>query len=106
MCPENIGFIRALFDCAIEYLRLLKLPSGELLVESRRKTGFIGLIIAMKSALKMYEELVEEKKYLKYIPFYKVSQDHLELFFSAVRAKGGFNNNPKYCAISCDLQKT
>ena len=25
---------------------------------------------------------------------YKLSQDHLELFFSAVRAAGGFNNNP------------
>ena len=25
---------------------------------------------------------------------YKHSQDHIELFFSAVRAKGGFNNNP------------
>ena len=25
---------------------------------------------------------------------YKFSQDHLELFFAAVRAAGGFNNNP------------
>lgn len=24
----------------------------------------------------------------------KLSQDHLELFFSSVRARGGFNNNP------------
>lgn len=25
---------------------------------------------------------------------YKLSQDHLETFFSAVRRRGGFNNNP------------
>ena len=25
---------------------------------------------------------------------YKLSQDHLEMFFSAVRSSGGYNNNP------------
>lgn len=25
---------------------------------------------------------------------YKLSQDHLEIFFSAIRSRGGFNNNP------------
>jgi len=25
---------------------------------------------------------------------YKISQDHLELFFGSVRAMGGYNNNP------------
>ncbi|CAB3242047.1 unnamed protein product [Arctia plantaginis] len=87
MCPQNIGFIRALFESTIEYLKSLKLITGELLVESRRKTGFIGLIIN-------YEHLVEDKQILKFVPLYKISQDHLELFFSAIRARGGFNNNP------------
>lgn len=31
---------------------------------------------------------------LQFLSTYKLSQDHLEIFFSAVRAKGGFNNNP------------
>lgn len=48
----------------------------------------------MNSALTLYNYLVEDSKILKYIPLYKVSQDHIELFFSAVRARGGFNNNP------------
>ncbi|KAJ4922468.1 hypothetical protein JOQ06_019563 [Pogonophryne albipinna] len=30
----------------------------------------------------------------RYLLTYKLSQDHLELFFSAVRARDGFNNNP------------
>jgi hypothetical protein len=32
--------------------------------------------------------------YLKFILSYKFSQDHLEMLFSAIRAKRGFNNNP------------
>ena len=31
---------------------------------------------------------------MKYILTYKFSQDHLELFFGAIRSAGGFNNNP------------
>lgn len=94
MCPQNIGFIRALFEGAIANINSLKLTSGDLLVQSRRKTGFIGLIIDMKSALALYEEMVENTHMLKYVPLYKISQDHLELFFSSIRARGGFNNNP------------
>lgn len=29
-----------------------------------------------------------------YLLMYKLSQDHLKLFFGAVRSAGGFNNNP------------
>ena len=31
---------------------------------------------------------------LKYLLSYKFSQDHIELFFCAVRGRGGWNNNP------------
>jgi len=31
---------------------------------------------------------------MKYLLTYKFSQDHIELFFGAVRSTGGFNNNP------------
>lgn len=50
----------------IDYLTSLKLLIGELLVGLQQKTGFIALIINMKS---------------------------VELYFSAIRARGGFNNN-------------
>ncbi|KAH9636545.1 hypothetical protein HF086_014806 [Spodoptera exigua] len=41
MCPANIGIISALFEGATNYFKSLKLPSGELLINSRRKTGLI-----------------------------------------------------------------
>lgn len=31
---------------------------------------------------------------MTYLLSYKLSQDHLEIFFSAMRSRGGFNNNP------------
>ncbi|KAL4156031.1 hypothetical protein QTP88_000066 [Uroleucon formosanum] len=34
------------------------------------------------------------QEYLSFILTYKFSQDHIEMLFSAIRAKGGFNNNP------------
>lgn len=79
--PENVGFVEALFEGAIGYIYNLKLPSGELAVYSKRKTGFIGLVIDMISDLQLFRHLVQETKILKYLPLYKVSQDHVELYF-------------------------
>lgn len=31
---------------------------------------------------------------IKFLLSYKISQDHLEVYFSAIRSRGGFNNNP------------
>lgn len=43
----------------------------------------------------MYTKYVfGETPLLKYILAYKLSQDHLEMFFGAVRRRGGNNNNP------------
>ena len=38
--------------------------------------------------------MVKRNNYMTYILSYKLSQDHIEMFFSAIRARGGFNNNP------------
>ena len=34
------------------------------------------------------------KANFKYLLIYKISQDHLELLFRAIRAHGGSSNNP------------
>lgn len=62
------------------------------LVMSQRKTGFLGFIICIQSFKFLFNNLVD--KFLKHIPGYKLSQDHIEIFFSNIRAKGGYNNNP------------
>ena len=63
--------------------------------KTRRKTGFLGFLVAINSTKGIFNTLVEaDKAPLKYLLTYKLSQDHLELFFGAVRSAGGFNNNP------------
>ena len=56
---------------------------------TERKTGFIGIVWCMRSFSRMHAQLViPEDGPLKYLLGYKFSQDHLELFFSAIRARG------------------
>lgn len=94
LCEKNIEKISNYIEECINYIASLKFGDGELIINSKRKTGFVGFIISLKSALALYNELIYNKKLLIYLPLYKVSQDHLELFFSSVRSKGGWNNNP------------
>lgn len=42
----------------------------------------------------MYVTYIEKQSCLQFLPVYKLSQDHLETFFGAIRSKGGFNNDP------------
>lgn len=47
----------------------------------------------LKNLLSYYNTL--NKNYnMEYILSYKLSQDHLETFFSSIRSRGGYNNNP------------
>jgi hypothetical protein len=78
------------------YLRGLKLSDNKtLIINSKLKTGFMGIIKAFESTKNLYKRLVEcETPKMKYILTYKFSQDHIELFFSTIRCRGGRNNNP------------
>ena len=57
----------------------------------RRKTG-IGFL-PIESAKCLFADLVTNGR-LKYIVTYKFSQNHLKLYFGAVRSAGDLNNNP------------
>lgn len=80
-----------LFDTE-KYIRGLNLEGTNILT-TNRKVGFLGLLICIQSLKKIYDDNVSTGK-LKFLSFYKFSQDHLEYFFSSIRSKGGFNNNP------------
>lgn len=76
-----------------KYLESIKLNSDLSIYKTNKSTGFLGLYLGLIVAKNLYIDYVETG-YLKYILTYKLSQDHLELFFSAVRARSGNNNNP------------
>ena len=81
-------------DC-YQYIKGLRAADGTLIQFTRRKTAFIGFMTNIRSIQGLFNDHVEkDESPMKYLLTYKFSQDHLELFFGAVRAAGGFNNNP------------
>jgi hypothetical protein len=86
---------KAFLDEAYMYIIGLRDASDNLMYTTRRKTGFIGFLVAIKSIKAIFHNLVGSSNApVNYILTYKFSQDHLELFFCAIRSSGGFNNNP------------
>lgn len=96
---DNFFHIKIFINESIDYLEgiqcLEKSPKTgkRLVIQSERKTGFLGLITCLRAVENLYYELIETKQ-LQFLLSYKFSQDHLEMLFGAIRAKGGFNNNP------------
>jgi hypothetical protein len=88
----NLIFLKESCDKAAEYISNLKDNNNQPILKSNRKTGFLGFIIAMRNIFCLYEEY--NCQGLDYLLTFKLSQDFLETFFCAVRARGGFNNNP------------
>lgn len=79
----------------INYLKQLKLSNNQPIYLSARNTGFIGFYTAVISTLAIFDKYVKPiDAPLKMLMSYKFSQDHLELFFAAIRAKGGWCPNP------------
>lgn len=78
---------------AITYICKLSIADRQFVIKSNRKTGFVDLIVSLKSTLNLYNKFITVQSLLLYLPLYKISQDYLELFFSSVRSKGRWN----YC---------
>lgn len=73
------------------------------ILESQRKTAYIGFIISMKSALRLAKRMFV--KGFNYFLTYKLSQDHIETFFSCIRRMGVFINNPTTRQFTHALKK-
>ncbi|CAK1596568.1 unnamed protein product [Parnassius mnemosyne] len=93
MNEDNASKIFTFLNYASDYIRNLKTENGVLMINSPRKTGFLGFLGCIEALKHLYTNLIKPK-ILIYLPFYKLSQDHLELFFCNIRAQGGTNNNP------------
>lgn len=90
----NINSIKAIFDETTSYFKSLKIQEVPIILGGR-KMFVLGFIITMESTLNVaYQLLNKLQSPLKFVLTYKMSQDHLELFFGCIRARGGSNNNP------------
>jgi len=86
----NYSYIFSFIQKFYFYVNKLKLITGQPILESQRSTGFL---ISFNSLINLKHSLIDTNE-LKYLPFYKLSQDHLEIFYGSVRVQGGNNNNP------------
>lgn len=79
---------------ALDYILRIADTAGNQMISSRRKTGFIAFLAAIRSIEGIFHDWVEKEKIpTKNHLTFKLSQDHLELFFGAVRSCEGFKNN-------------
>lgn len=76
---EEIFF--ELFCATKEYFANLYLENIPIL-NSSRKTGFIGFLVAIESFQQIYLDYVKNNNSLKYLLGYKFSQDHIETFLA------------------------
>lgn len=105
MMLKNETFWRPFVVDAQHYLYGLRLLDLQPVRLSLRKTTIVGFILSSSSAVCLFDILVKRDKVLKYLLTYKMSQDHLELFFSAVRSRGGWNNNPSVVHFKAAWQR-
>ena len=78
-----------------QYLSSLTDSAGKLICKTNCKTGFIGFMFSLQSVIQLRRYLIlSSESQFKFLLTHKLSQDHIEMFFSAVRNQGGFNNNP------------
>jgi hypothetical protein len=93
---------------AAEYLLSLKTntPVPQPLSTSQRKTFIIGFVTCVKSTISMATQMLSlSTNPFKYLLTYKYSQDHIELLFSCIRSRGGWNNNPNCLQMKYSLRK-
>ena len=94
--PHNFDEVRnCLTECKAYIMSLKESVTGRSILLSNRKTGFVGFCVCINSVLGLYEYLFNSVEFgFKFLCTFKLSQDHLELFFSKIRRLGGCNNNP------------
>jgi len=96
---ESLSLIKNKIDTYIDYIESLciydKTSQSYISVLKSRSvmTGFTGFIISLTNIYNVAKNLIENH-YLDYLLSYKFSQDHIEMFFSLIRLKGGNCNNP------------
>ena len=81
------------------FLITLADSNGKRVTETKRRMCILGFIATIDGIMLLSERLLKTVKgvngvQLHYLLTHKMSQDHVEMFFSTVRRRGGWNNNP------------
>ena len=94
---NNKGLWLSFLEEASNYIKGLTDVTGVPMHMTKRKTGFVGFLVAIESLKLLFKELVEgEKAPMNDLLTYKFSQDHLELFFCAFDQLGALTTIPPH----------
>ena len=92
---QNYATVTTHLTEAIEILTSLQDLNGLKLVAGPRKTFIQGFVISARSILAISKDLLfRENSQYEFVLTFRFSQDPLEMFFSKVRGRLGWNNNP------------
>lgn len=94
MTRNNIDGVATVLKEILFYLDDLKLMDGKPVNTSNRKAFIIGFNTAAHSLVEIARYVFDNFPQTKYFLSYKLGQDHIEMLFSKIRSKGGYNNNP------------
>ena len=102
----NFNMWNAVIQKSIHYLSSLTDINNVPLLQHRRKTFVLGMIINARSIISLGSSLLNRlENPFKYLLTYKTSQDHLELLFACIRGKNGFNTNPNVRHFKSSLRR-
>lgn len=91
---QNVNYWQEFLSHAENFLRTLNID-GVCALAHPRKTFVLGFLMCIHGIRSLSQELLfRDSEPLKYLLTYKLSQDHIELFFSCIRSRFGWNNNP------------
>ncbi|XP_034037223.1 calcium binding protein 39, like 1 isoform X1 [Thalassophryne amazonica] len=91
---QDEGTWMPLLDHAYEYLSGLTDEHGTSLYRTGKKTAVIGFMCCIRTVQALYHAYVKpDGAPLKYLLTHKLSQDHLEMFFDAIRSSSGCSND-------------
>ena len=92
---DNLDELKCYVNETITYLTELKDSNGVKLIDGPRKTFILEFALSSKSTLAVAEHLLSRNyNQFEYVLTYRFSQDQLEMLFSKVRNRLGWNNNP------------
>jgi len=111
----NADFIKEQLSVCRDFLINLRDCSGNLIVKSRKRTCIVGFCSAIDAVIYLTDHVLLHNiacnVHFSYLLTHRLSQDHIETFFSVVRRRGGWNNNPSafefvhiYRALLSNLQ--
>jgi len=99
ICMSNMqAKVTALSDTC-QFLLSLCDSNGKKVTETKRRMCILGFIASIDAIIFLSERLLTTVNgingvQLRYLLTHKLSQDHVEMFFSTIRRRGGWNNNP------------